>query len=80
MMLDEVSKDLPSGVWLQSLTLSGGMVDIEGYAFSNSEVVAYVDNLKNSRKFSDVFLQESKQADVEKIPVYLFKLTFKVTT
>jgi len=41
-------------------------------------VVAYVDNLKNSRKFSDVFLQESKQAEVEKIPVYFFKLTFKV--
>ncbi|MGD0883347.1 MAG: PilN domain-containing protein [Thermodesulfovibrionales bacterium] len=78
MMLDEISKDLPNGVWLQSLTLSGGTLSIEGYAFSNAEVVAYVDNLKNSRKFSDVFLQESKQAEVEKIPVYFFKLTFKV--
>jgi len=78
MMQDEISRDLPNGVWLQTLTFNGGVVDVEGYAFSNSDVVAYVDNLKNSKKFSDVFLQESRQAEVEKVPVYLFKLTFKV--
>jgi type IV pilus assembly protein PilN len=78
MMLDEISKDLPNGIWLQALTFSGGTVSLDGYAFSNAEVVGYVDNLKNSKKFSDVFLQESKQTELEKIPVYSFKLTFKV--
>lgn len=78
MMLDEISKQLPVGVWLLSMTVAGGSVNLEGYAFSNSDVVSYVDNLKNSRKFSDVYLQESKQTEIEKIPVYLFKLTFKV--
>ena len=57
MMLDEISKDLPQGVWLKTLSVSGNVVSLEGYAFSNSEVVAYVDNLKNSRRFADVFLQ-----------------------
>jgi type IV pilus assembly protein PilN len=78
MMLDEISRDIPNGIWLQSLAFSGGTVNLDGYAFSNAEVVAYVDNLKSSKKFSDVFLQESKQSDLEKIPVYSFKLTFKV--
>jgi type IV pilus assembly protein PilN len=78
MILDEMSKSLPNGLWLQSLTVGSDVVSIEGYAFSNSDVVSYVDNLKNSKRFSEVYLQETKQAEVEKIPVYQFKLTFKV--
>lgn len=78
MILDEVSRNLPNGVWLQSMAVGGDAVNVEGYAFSNSEVVAYVDSLKNSRKFSDVYLQETKQMEIEKIPLYQFKLTFKV--
>jgi type IV pilus assembly protein PilN len=78
MILDEMSKSLPNGLWLQSMTVGSDVVSIEGYAFSNSDVVSYVDNLKNSKRFSEVYLQETKQAEVEKIPVYQFKLTFKV--
>jgi len=78
MMLDEISRNLPNGVWLHSVTVSGSSVSMDGYAFTNSDVVAYVDNLKNSKVFSDVFLQESKQAEIEKIPLYQFKLTFRV--
>ncbi|HXX58439.1 MAG TPA: PilN domain-containing protein [Thermodesulfovibrionales bacterium] len=78
MMLDEISRDLPAGIWLQSLTISGGNVNIDGFGFTNADVVAYVDNLKKSNKFSDIYLQESKQTEIEKIPLYSFKLTFKV--
>ena len=78
LMLDEISRQLPNGVWLQAMNVSGDTVNLEGYAFTNTEVVAYVDNLKNSKKFSDIFLQESKQVEIEKIPLYLFKVTFKV--
>ena len=78
MMLDEISRDLPAGIWLQSLTISGGNVNIDGFGFTNADVVAYVDNLKRSNKFSDIYLQESKQTEIEKIPLYSFKLTFKV--
>jgi type IV pilus assembly protein PilN len=78
MMLDELSKALPKGVWLQSLSVSGQNGNIEGYAFTNTDVVAYVDNLKASKLLTDIFLQESKQAEIEKIPLYRFKLTFRV--
>jgi type IV pilus assembly protein PilN len=79
-MLDEISRNLPKGVWLTSLAVTGGgtSVAIDGYAFTNSDVVAYVDNLKSSKLLTDIYLQESKQAEIEKIPLYQFKLTFKV--
>ena len=78
MMLDEISAKLPKGVWLSSLTVSGGGGNMEGFGFTNSDVVAYVDNLKGSKMLLDIFLQESRQAEVDKIPLYQFKLTFRV--
>lgn len=80
MMLDEISKGLPKGVWLHSMTLSGNKLSLDGYGFTNSDVVAYIDNLKNSKVFSEISLEESKQVEIEKIPLYQFKITMKVVT
>lgn len=77
-LLDEISKLLPNGVWLQTMTMSGENITIDGYAFANSDVVSYVDNLKNSKTFTEIYLQESKSSTIEKIPVYMFKLIFKM--
>lgn len=78
MMLDEISRKLPKGVWLNSLTVLSDNGSLDGYAFTNSDVVAYVDNLKGSKLLTDIYLQESKQAEIEQIPLYQFRLTFKV--
>jgi|Deesub1362A_J573_1020465.scaffolds.fasta_scaffold01601_11 type IV pilus assembly protein PilN len=77
-LLDEVSEMLPKGVWLTSLQDKGGSVSIEGYAFSNSDLVTYVQNLKGSKYFEDVELIESRQTEIEKFSVYKFKLTFRI--
>ncbi|MEW6675614.1 MAG: PilN domain-containing protein [Nitrospirota bacterium] len=77
-LLDEISTLLPGGVWLQNMAVSGDSINIDGYAFTNSDVVLYVDNLKNSKVFTEVYLQESKSTTIEKVPLYMFKLTFKV--
>ena len=80
MMLDEISRSLPKGVWLSSMAVTGdgSSVNIEGYAFTNADVVAYVDNLKGSKLLTEIYLQESRQAEIEKIPLYQFRLTFRV--
>jgi type IV pilus assembly protein PilN len=77
-LLDEVSSLLPPGVWLNTMTVSGNDINIEGYGFTNSDVVSYVDNIKNSKTFTEVYLQESKSATVANMALYIFKLTFKV--
>lgn len=77
-LLDEVSKLLPKGVGLTVLTEKGGQVDIEGNAFTNHDLVAFVDNLKNSPLFSDVFLLVSEQGKLEGVDIYKYKLQLKV--
>lgn len=77
-LLDEVSAQLPKGVWLTSLTDKGSAVDIIGYAFTNTELVAYIQNLKSSRYLVNVALLESKQEKAGDVTVYKFRLTLRV--
>lgn len=78
LLLDEISLDIPERVWLLSLNESGGTINIEGLAFSNSDIVSFVNNLKGSKYLTDVGLIESKQGEKEKMPVFQFKLTCRV--
>ncbi len=59
-ILDELSRQLPTGVWLSELRYNGRNIKLVGSAFTNSDVVNYVNNLKKSNLFSSVFLAESK--------------------
>jgi type IV pilus assembly protein PilN len=77
-LLDEVSERLPEGVWLTALVDKKGLVSLEGYAFTNSDLVGYVQNLKRSKYFTDVTLLESRQATFEDVQVYKFRLTFRI--
>jgi type IV pilus assembly protein PilN len=77
-LLDEVSEMLPKGVWLTSLADKGGLISIEGVAFTNSDLVTYVQNLKGSKYLQDVTLQESRQTDIDSYSVYKFKLTLRM--
>jgi len=77
-ILDEISTLLSTGIWVQKITVSGEGISLEGSGFTNPEIVAFVDNIKNSKLFTEVYLQESVSKEVEKITVYAFKLTFKI--
>jgi type IV pilus assembly protein PilN len=78
-LLDELSKALPQGVNLRSLSEKNNQVDIDGTAFTNNDIVRFVDNLKASPYFTDVFLQETVQGMQEGVEIYTYKLqvTFK---
>ena len=77
-LLDEANNLLPSGIWLDKMAVSGENVSMEGYAFANSDIVTYIDNIKNSQLFTEVYLQESKSTTIENTLLYMFKLTFKI--
>jgi len=79
-ILDDISSSLPDGVWLSALKVgSGGEVAVEGYAFTNADIVAFAGQLKASRFLKDVTIVESKEAEVEKIPVFQFKIRCQVS-
>jgi type IV pilus assembly protein PilN len=74
-LLDDVSSLLSNGVWLQQMNVSGQTVNISGYGFTNPDIVAFIDNIKNSNKFAEISLEESKSSNIQNIPVYMFRLT-----
>ncbi len=77
-ILDKVSRAIPEGTWLTTLAYREGVVTLEGYAFTNEQIVLYIENLKKTVNFSDVYLTEARQVEVENVPVYRFNLNFKV--
>jgi type IV pilus assembly protein PilN len=77
-LLDEISAKLPEGVWLVELREISGSVDLQGFAFSNSELVSYVQRLKGSKYLVNVALVESRQAKIGQFSVYQFKIQLRV--
>lgn len=76
-LLDELSKALPTGVNLTSLSEKNLSVNISGDAFSNNAIVRYVDNLKVSPFFSGVYLLETRQAKLAGVEIYKYKMNFR---
>jgi len=77
-LLDEVSNKLPKGVWLTVLKDKNRLINIEGYAFTNYDLVGYVQGLKESKYLTDVTLIESRQTAIDTFQLYKFKLTFRI--
>jgi len=75
-LLDDLSKALPKGVNLTSLTESSGKISLEGTAFTNNDIVRFVDNLKACPSCTDVYLMESAQGVEGGIEIYKYKLQF----
>lgn len=76
-ILSIVAKKLPDGIWLSGLSYDD-TVTVEGFGFSNLNVVAFVENLKATPELQDVHLVESLHAEYEKQSVYKFIIKFKL--
>ncbi len=77
-LLDEVSKLLPIGVWLDRMTVAGNTIKLNGYGFTNSDIVSFVNNIKASDTFTNVYLNQSKGMEVDTVPLYQFAITFTI--
>ena len=76
LLLDVVSTSLPKGVNISSLSENNNNINIDGEAFTNEDVVRFIDNLKASPLLKDVMLIETVQATADKIEIYRYKLQF----
>ena len=77
-LLDEVSKLLPIGVWLDRMTVTGTTIKLDGYGFTHTDIVLFVNNIKASQLFIDVYLNQTKGMEVEQVSLYQFSLTFRI--
>ncbi|MBI4169932.1 MAG: PilN domain-containing protein [Acidobacteria bacterium] len=70
-LLDEVSKQLPDFLWLESMTESGFNIQIQGKATTYNAVSNFYNNLTGSRYFQNVIM-----GPISSIPV---GVTFSLT-
>jgi type IV pilus assembly protein PilN len=75
-LLDAVSTALPRGVNITSLVERNNNIHVEGDAFTNDDVVRFIDNLKASPLLKNVMLLETSQVAKDKIDIYKYKLQF----
>jgi len=75
-LLETVSNALPKGVNITSLVENNNSVSIDGAAFTNEDVVRFIDNLKASPLLTEVMLLETSQTTQDKIDIYKYKLQF----
>ncbi|UCG78139.1 MAG: PilN domain-containing protein [Nitrospirota bacterium] len=77
-IMNEMSRVLTDGVWLTKMNVSKNNIIISGNAFSNSNVVEFVNSLKDSGMFSNVYLVESKSKKVQEVSLFAFQIRFSI--
>ncbi|MEK6371640.1 MAG: PilN domain-containing protein [Acidobacteriota bacterium] len=79
-IMDQISKDLPDLVWLDKLSMSGGLISIEGRGLNPNAIANFVENIKSDSFFEEPDLSSMTGASVSgKTPVYTFVMSFKFT-
>jgi Tfp pilus assembly protein PilN len=74
-VMDRISQDLPDLVWLDSLTMSGGVIDLAGRGLNPNAIANFVDNVKNDPLFEEPELSHLTQAS--QVPLfYSFAMKF----
>ncbi|HIJ60292.1 MAG TPA: PilN domain-containing protein [Nitrospirae bacterium] len=77
-LMNEINQTMPEGLWITGIKYENKVAKIEGIALTNLSIVGFIENLKNSKFATNVYLQESNQIDFEKVLVYRYILTFQV--
>jgi type IV pilus assembly protein PilN len=78
-VLDYVSQSLePLNLWLVRLTIKGNVVELEGKALTNDDVVEFLNNLKRADYFSSIKLLETRSGNEGKISTYQFRVTMSL--
>ena len=79
-VLDELSRNLPDHVWLETIDESAGVYKVAGYALTNFSVADLLRNLQRSKEFTAVDLISSEQAVIANRDVKKFIIRFQRAT
>lgn len=77
-IMDQISRDLPDLVWLDTMNIAGGRVSIAGRGLNPNAIALFIENVKN-----DPYFEEPRVGAVTKISdqplVYGFDMNFAFT-
>lgn len=74
-IMDRISQDLPDLVWLDKMTMSGGVITLTGRGLNPNAIANFVDNIKNDPLFEEPDLSAVNQVSAVP-PVYNFDMSF----
>ncbi|NOT16112.1 MAG: PilN domain-containing protein [Methylotenera sp.] len=77
-VLDEMSRQLPEGVYLKSIKQQGNLITVEGIADTNARVATMVRNLASSNWMESPNLVEIKSEIINTLKQNAFTLTVKL--
>ena len=77
-IMDQISRDLPDLVWLDSMTIGPGRITLNGRALNPNAVALFVTNIKEDPYFEEPNLGSVTQQPGTP-PVYLFDMDFAFT-
>ena len=77
-VLDEISRQLPEGVYLKTLKQQGNLINLEGIADTNARVAALVRNLSSSQSMESPGLVEIKSTMINNLKRNNFLLNVKL--
>jgi len=60
-LMDRISQDLPDLVWLDKMTVSGGLVSVDGRGLNPNAIANFVENVKNDPMFEEPDLSNLTQ-------------------
>lgn len=74
-LMDRISQDLPDLVWLDKMTVSGGLVTVDGRALNPNAIANFVESIKNDPMFEEPDLGNVTQLSAVPL-VYGYTMNF----
>jgi len=74
-LMDRISQDLPDLVWIDKMTVSGGLVTIDGRGLNPNAIANFVESIKNDPMFEEPDL--GNVTEISAVPlVYSYTMNF----
>ena len=77
-IMDQISRDLPDLVWLDTMTINAGKVQIGGRGLNPNAIALFIENVKNDPFFEEPSVGAVTQVSVQPL-VYAFDMNFGFT-
>jgi len=74
-LMDRISQDLPDLIWLDKMTVNGGLVTIDGRGLNPNAIANFVENIKNDPMFEEPDLGNVTQISAAPL-VYSYTMNF----
>ena len=77
-IMDRISQDLPDLVWLDRMSMSGGLIQMSGRGLNPNAIANFVENIKKDPLFEEPDLSSMNQVSSTPL-VYSFDMSFHFT-